>query len=150
MSCIEFLHQLILLIVLPKTVIADLCCMLLNNLSKDPSVLKNLIPLNEDSQKTSTTSLLDNLIEVFARGEGKRYNANADFHFIAGVLSHLSSETAGAQFMLGRSKVDSQYRLHKVIAFLGHPDHVCFLNHFLFDHEYVDSKRRSYIGCQEL
>jgi hypothetical protein len=113
----EFLKQLILLIILPKNITADLCCMLLNNLSKHESfLLDTLLPKQDDI----TTSLLDNLIEIFLRGEGKRFNQNADFHFISGVLSNLTMFTPGARFMLGKSKVDDQYRLLKVICFLGH------------------------------
>lgn len=92
--------------------------MLLNNLSQQEEILKHLIP--NESETDSKTSLLDNLIEVFCRGEGKRYNPQAEFHFLSGVLANLSMNTQGAHFMLGKSKVDGQFRLQKIIAFIGH------------------------------
>ena len=102
--------------------------MLLNNLSKHESIVKKLLPPPEDIELQSAqepkaprkTSLLDNLIEVFARGEGKRYNPDAEFHFLSGVISNISTLTQGARFMLGKSNVDGQFRLSKMIAFLGH------------------------------
>jgi hypothetical protein len=101
--------------------------MLLNNISKHESVIRRILPPSEKSEADESTkknprktSLLDNLIEVFGRGEGRRYNPKADFHFLSGVLSNLTTVTEGANFMLGRSNVDGQHRLLKMIAFLNH------------------------------
>jgi hypothetical protein len=101
--------------------------MLLNNLSKHESVVRRILPPSEPSNSAEPssknprkTSMLDNLIEVFGRGEGKRYNPNADFHFLSGVISNLTTVTDGAKFMLGTSNVDGQHRLLKMIAFLNH------------------------------
>lgn len=101
--------------------------MLLNNLSKHESVVRHILlpagTLDSDeppAKNPRKTSMLDNLIEVFGRGEGKRYNPQADFHFLSGVISNLTTVTEGAKFMLGTSNVDGQHRLLKMIAFMNH------------------------------
>ncbi|KAI8819968.1 uncharacterized protein EV422DRAFT_93723, partial [Fimicolochytrium jonesii] len=150
----DFLFDLILMIVLPRNVVADLCCMLLNNLSENNSVARKLVadisrsasetnnmPLNAPTIPTPTgqptttpqsqqpatklkTHYLDNLLEVFVRGEGKTYNPNATYDFLGGVLANVAMTPAGAQWFRGRTGVDGTLRLSKVVAFVEHPNRI--------------------------
>ena len=120
MADVDFLNFIILLIILPTTVYADLCCMLLNNLSKFEFI--NSILLKTDEQEM--TGNLDNLLEVFARGEGKKFNQNADFNYLSGVFANISSTEIGSKFFLGDSRIDSEKRLLKIIAFIGHTNSI--------------------------
>lgn len=115
MGHVEFLDFIVLLIILPTTKYADLLCMLLNNLSKFEFIISLL--LNSDQGKTGK---LDNLLQVFEKGEGNKFNQNANFDYLAGVFANLSSCKAGSDFILGVSRIDSEDRLSKIIDFIGH------------------------------
>ncbi|KAJ3160351.1 hypothetical protein HDU86_000685 [Geranomyces michiganensis] len=149
----DFLYDLILLIVLPQNVLADLCCMLLNNLSEASSVASKLVadisrsttrtaaapntqatpppPSTKSASSlptTTTTKLkthyLDNLLEAFVRGEGKRYNPSATFDFLGGVLANVAMTSAGASWFRGRTGVDGAIRLSKMVVFCEHENKI--------------------------
>ncbi|KAJ3187097.1 hypothetical protein HDU85_007135 [Gaertneriomyces sp. JEL0708] len=135
----KFLYELILLIVLPRNVLADLCCMLLNNLSESNSISRKLVtdispstlaqpPSSGDDQAQTSpsakTHYLDNLLEVFVRGEGKRYNPAAEYHFLGGVLANVAMTPAGAEWFRGRTGVDGMLRLSKVVPFVEHDNRI--------------------------
>ncbi|KAJ3183861.1 hypothetical protein HDU87_005977 [Geranomyces variabilis] len=153
----DFLYDLILLIVLPQNVLADLCCMLLNNLSEANSVASKLVadisrsttrttaapapsvpsaPTTPTTPPTSSSSssaapttklkthYLDNLLEVFVRGEGKRYNPSATFDFLGGVLANVAMTSAGASWFRGRTGVDGAIRLSKMVVFCEHENKI--------------------------
>ncbi|KAI8911367.1 hypothetical protein DFJ77DRAFT_491867 [Powellomyces hirtus] len=141
----DFLYDLILLIVLPRNVVADLCCMLLNNLSESSSVARKLVAdishtatraaspstpsaasetPKENSQTKLKTHYLDNLLEVFVRGEGKRYNPSAEYDFLGGVLANVAMTNAGSQWFRGRTGVDGAMRLSKMVVFCEHKNRI--------------------------
>ncbi|KAJ3018716.1 hypothetical protein HKX48_002706 [Thoreauomyces humboldtii] len=153
----EFLFDLILLIVLPQNVLADLCCMLLNNLSESSSIAGKLVadiaraaataarspqsttPTTTASTSTvppatgtpqpaqqphQTTHYLDNLLEVYIRGEAKKYNPSATYDFLGGVLANVAMTTAGAHWFRGRTNVDNTIRLSKMVVFCSHPNRI--------------------------
>ncbi|RKO87495.1 hypothetical protein BDK51DRAFT_40559 [Blyttiomyces helicus] len=113
---------------LPRNVLADLCCMLLNNLTESASIAQRLVPqtpLNAASPSAPTrTHQLDNLLEVFVRGAGKTYNPNAEYHFLAGVFANVTATGGGSHYMLRKSGVDGVMRLAKVLAFTEHPNRI--------------------------
>jgi hypothetical protein len=117
-----FVYQLVLLIVLPKCILSDLGCMLLNNLTKDASFVKKLIPVTSKEESFKKTEHVDNLLEVFVRGEGRKYNSNAEYHFLAGVFANVSATAAGAEYMNGNSTVDGTPRLLRIALFFDHPN----------------------------
>ncbi|KAJ3333479.1 hypothetical protein HDU76_007693, partial [Blyttiomyces sp. JEL0837] len=133
-----FISSLILTIVLPKSVLADLCCMLLNNMTKHIPIAKRLIPTSEpeSTEPTTTTTQtsttqpvkkrrtphLDNLLEVFVRGESKQFNKDAQYHFLAGVFANIARVGSGAICLRSRSEVDGIIRLSKVLPFTEHKD----------------------------
>ncbi|KAJ3117346.1 hypothetical protein HDU96_007136 [Phlyctochytrium bullatum] len=136
-----FIYNLILTIILPKSLLADLCCMLLNNLTKSARIAEKLVP-DEDTDTTPAastptdaaaatdkpkptakrTQYLDNLLEVFVRGSTRQYNPQAAFHFLSGVFANISVAAKGARCLRSRSNVDGVIRLAKIIPFTEHPD----------------------------
>ncbi|KAJ3085627.1 hypothetical protein HK102_013982 [Quaeritorhiza haematococci] len=125
----QFLYDMVLTIILPKSVVSDLCCMLLNNLTKNIIFVRKLIPQAESSTAGSESSApskqigtkhLDNLLEVFVRGEGKKFNPNAEFHFLAGVFANVTATKQGGAFMMQKSTVDGTVRLLRFLPFTEH------------------------------
>lgn len=114
----SFLNDLVLMMLLPTNINADLCCMILNNLSKHASIADNLLPI--DDKQFNGTHLLDNLLEIFVRGETSVFNPNANFHFLAGVFANISASPQGCRFFLSESTVDHTQRLSKLIVFTEH------------------------------
>ncbi|KAJ1560555.1 hypothetical protein HK405_006679 [Cladochytrium tenue] len=146
----SFLFSVALTIVIPNSVLADLCCMLLNNMTKHASIAKRLVPPDtpppndaKDRPKPKTP-LIDNLLQSFVENAGppptstatsstgtKRSAAPAKAppgppvstrHFLAGVLANVSALAAGARCLRSRSRVDGVVRLAKVLPFTQHPD----------------------------
>ena len=115
MSTNEFVKEIVFLIVIPSTRDADLLCILLNNLSKFDFVLDIL---QETSQGKGQTGILDNLLQVFTKD--KSFNSNANFDYLGGVLANLSARKHGSDYLIGKSRVDGEERLVKIIDFIGH------------------------------
>ncbi|KAI8852686.1 hypothetical protein BC829DRAFT_384299 [Chytridium lagenaria] len=113
-----FIYKLVLTIILPKSILADLCCMLLNNMTKCQPLAQSLIPTTTSPR----TSHLDNLLEIFIRGSTKTYNPSASYHFLSGVFANISVSTRGAQCFRDKSNVDGVVRLAKVLPFIEHQD----------------------------
>ncbi|KAJ3205020.1 hypothetical protein HDU67_009152, partial [Dinochytrium kinnereticum] len=130
----KFLQNLVLTIILPKSILADLCCMLLNNLTKSPQIAQKLIPTDTPTTPTTaasqppttprTTQYLDNLLEVFVRGVSNQYNPQANFHFLSGVFANISTTALGARCLRSRSNVDGVIRLAKVVPFTEHENDI--------------------------
>jgi hypothetical protein len=97
-----------------KAVLADLACMLLSNMSKLDTVSQQILQLRvpftlaadsaetkEGDEKSTTAgasvqateeeiAALDLLLEVFLKGEGKKYNPNANYDFLASVFANVT------------------------------------------------------------
>ena len=73
---------------------ADPICMLLSNLTKVDSISILLIQIKTTAQGNST---VEQLVEIFTSGEGKHFNSNANYNFLASVLANLST----ASFLFG-------------------------------------------------
>ncbi|KAJ1553324.1 hypothetical protein HK096_008293 [Nowakowskiella sp. JEL0078] len=119
----QFIYHIVLSLVLPKSVLADLYCMLLNNLSKSPTIREKLIPTPTliQANEPIRTQHLDNLIELFVRGESKAHNPHATYDFLAGVFANIAA-TAPKVF-LDKSGVDNVVRLNKLALFTDHQKH---------------------------
>ena len=69
---------------------ADLVCMLLSNLAKNPKV-ESLFGLNVlEVEGFSEKDVLGQLMETFVRGENKKWNPNANFDFLANVWGDIT------------------------------------------------------------
>ena len=117
MSEPTFLKQLVVLMMIPTNVNADLCCMLLNNLSKHDFVANNLLPTSES---TDGVQMLDNLLEIFVRGDLDSFNPKAKFHFLSGVFANISASPQGCKHFLANSSIDGASRLSKLMVFTEH------------------------------
>jgi hypothetical protein len=113
MSNREFIQDIVLLILIPSTRDADLLCILLNNLSKFDFVL-DILQENSDKKETG---MLDNLLQVFTKD--KSFNSRANFDYLGGLFANLSAQK-NSDYFLGKSRVDGEERLVKIIDFIGH------------------------------
>ncbi|KAG1456701.1 hypothetical protein G6F56_006773 [Rhizopus delemar] len=120
----SFIKYICLLITNAKSVLADLACMLLSNMTKNESACVKLIqakaePVEELSQSTRQ---LDHLVEAFHKGYKKEYNPEAEFHFLASVFSNLSGLRLGRVFMIEPSGADKLSPLSKLQIFTEDPN----------------------------
>ena len=116
----QFFFDLMRLIVLPQSALADLCCMLLSNLSQRPRICEKIMEMSPGSD----TLNVDHLLEVFVRGSEGKYNLNAHFHWLANVFANLASLDQGRKLLLSKrenSKSD-EIRFGRIICFLDHSD----------------------------
>ncbi|KAI9477736.1 MAG: hypothetical protein EXX96DRAFT_568011 [Benjaminiella poitrasii] len=120
----DFIKYIGLLITNPKSVLADLACMLLSNMTKyEPTCVKVIQATVEPVEGLSqSTRLLDQLVEVFHKGYKKEYNPEADFHFLASVFSNVSSIRLGRVFMIEPASVDDLSPLTKIQIFTEDPN----------------------------
>ncbi|KAI8984579.1 hypothetical protein BDF20DRAFT_860675 [Mycotypha africana] len=120
----DFVKYLGLLITNPKSVLADLACMLLSNMTKhEPTCVKVIQAKAKPVEGLNNSDrLLDQLIEVFQKGVKKEYNPEADFHFLASVFSNVSSIRLGRVFMVERSPADQLSPITKIQIFTEDPN----------------------------
>ncbi|KDE09677.1 hypothetical protein, variant 2 [Microbotryum lychnidis-dioicae p1A1 Lamole] len=141
-----FLTGLVRMIIDENALLSDLACMLLSNLSKLEHVSMQLlglrVPFNvsnfskatdEDAQdderpskiakegETDGIEALELLLEVFLKGEGKRYNPNANYDFLASVFANVSTIPLGRSFLLSTTSPDAEPPLVALISFTEHP-----------------------------
>ncbi|ORY74997.1 hypothetical protein BCR35DRAFT_306395 [Leucosporidium creatinivorum] len=64
---------------------------------------------------------LELLLEVFLRGEGKKYNPNANYDFLASVFANVSTIPLGRSFLLSTPSPELEPPLVKLISFTEHP-----------------------------
>lgn len=93
--------------------------MLLSNMTKfEPTCVKVIQATAEPVEGLSaSTRLLDQLVEAFHVGFERKYNPEANFHFLASVFSNVSSIRLGRVFMIERSKHDNLPPLTKIQIF---------------------------------
>ncbi|GAA5856291.1 hypothetical protein JCM8547_000856 [Rhodosporidiobolus lusitaniae] len=142
-----FTTGLVRMIVDEKAVLADLACMLLSNMSKLDTISQQILGLRvpftispdapsdkkEGDAAPATTSggslqdskeeiaALDLLLEVFLKGEGKKYNPNATYDFLASVFANVTLLPAGRAFLLSTPDPSIEPPLAKIISFTEHP-----------------------------
>ncbi|GAA5877287.1 hypothetical protein JCM16303_006229 [Sporobolomyces ruberrimus] len=144
-----FITGLVRMIVDEKALLSDLACMLLSNMSKLDSVSLQILRLRvpfsvapspssssstatkedehvEKVARTSHTSedeilALDLLLEVHLKGEGKKYNPNANYDFLASVFANISLFPQGRNFLLAAPDASVEPPLSKLISFTEHP-----------------------------
>ncbi|GAA5968374.1 hypothetical protein JCM21900_002394 [Sporobolomyces salmonicolor] len=145
-----FLTGLVRMIIDEKALLSDLACMLLSNMSKLDTVSAQILALrvpftigpSASSSATSTEkkedepvekaartaqdseeeiAALDLLLEVFLKGEGKKYNPNANYDFLASVFANVSLLPQGRAFLLATPDPSIEPPLAKIISFTEHP-----------------------------
>ncbi|SCV68378.1 BQ2448_499 [Microbotryum intermedium] len=141
-----FLTGLVRMVIDEHALLSDLACMLLSNLSKLEDVSMQLLGLrvpfsisnfskstDKDAQDderptkiakegdTDEIEALELLLEVFLKGEGKQYNPNANYDFLASVFANVSTIPLGRSFLLSTTSPDAEPPLFKLISFTEHP-----------------------------
>ncbi|CAO3625988.1 unnamed protein product [Mucor fragilis] len=116
---LDFINYIGRLITNAKSVLADLACMLLSNMTKfEPTCVKVINSKAELVEGlVESTRLLDQLVEVFHKGYKKEYNPEAEFHFLASVFSNVSSIRLGRVFMIEPAPADKLSPLTKIQIF---------------------------------
>ncbi|KAL8276156.1 hypothetical protein RQP46_011450 [Phenoliferia psychrophenolica] len=140
-----FVAGIVRMIISEKALLADLAAMLLSNMTKVDSVSLDLLALRlpfpgvaaaaaaatpgeEETDAPMVTEepledveALDLLLEVFLKGEGKKYNPNADYDFLASVFANVSTITPGRSYLLAAPSPELEPPLVKLISFTEHP-----------------------------
>ncbi|KAK4050473.1 Protein hgh1 [Microbotryomycetes sp. JL221] len=142
-----YLAGLVRMIIDENAVLSDLACMLLSNLSKVEQISLQLLGLHvpfvlpsqvkddnkddaaatsgERAKKMRTVEdeipALDLLLEVFSRGEGKKWNPNATYDFLAPVFANVAMLPEGRAFLLATPSPEVEPPLSVLISFTEHP-----------------------------
>ncbi|KAK4055296.1 Protein hgh1 [Microbotryomycetes sp. JL201] len=144
-----YLAGLVRMIIDEKAVLSELACMLLSNLSKIEQISMQLLGLHvpfvmraeqpatedqpaggkdsSDERSTKVRSVeeeipaLDLLLEVFSRGEGKKWNPNATYDFLAPVFANVAMLPEGRAFLLATPSPEVEPPLSVLISFTEHP-----------------------------
>lgn len=136
----DFLSVISFTIMDDSSLLADLACMLLSNLTKFESVIDKCLTMaipphspnpiiTRDETlaarlKTSPAPLMDLLIETFARGDQKQLNPNANFDFLSSVWANCSTSSKGRQYLVGAGAFlasASEAPLSQLTPFTEHP-----------------------------
>ncbi|KNZ62503.1 hypothetical protein VP01_1262g5 [Puccinia sorghi] len=136
----DFLSVIFFTMIDHDSLLADLACMLLSNLTKVDSVvnlcLNASIPphsshptIVQDQSfsarlKKSSNPLMDLLIELFARGDRKQINPHANFDFLASVWANLSASSKGREYLVGGGPsptITHEAPLFQLSPFTEHP-----------------------------
>lgn len=78
-------------------------------------------PPSTEPREIEVVEALDVLLEVFLKGEGKKYNPNANYDFLASVFANVSTIPPGRDFLLATTSTDLEPPLTKLISFTEHP-----------------------------
>ncbi|KAG1132689.1 hypothetical protein G6F42_002131 [Rhizopus arrhizus] len=119
----DFIKYICLLITNAKSVLADLACMLLSNMTKNESACVKLIQAKTEPMEglSKSTRMLDHLVEAFHKGYKKDYNPEAEYHFLASVFSNISGLRLGRVYMIESSEADQLPPLTKLQIFTEDP-----------------------------
>ncbi|GAB5587112.1 Protein hgh1 [Umbelopsis nana] len=115
----KFIKHICLLITIPKSVLADVACMLLSNMTKYEPICVKLIDGTVAALPglSESTRMMDHLVEVFHKGVGKNYNPQAEFHFLASVFANASAIRHGRVYFIEPAKHDNLAPITKVQIF---------------------------------
>ncbi|KAG0173338.1 hypothetical protein DFQ28_008778 [Apophysomyces sp. BC1034] len=115
----SFVKYICRLITTSKSVLADLACMLLSNMTKHEPICVKLLEIKADknTELCDSDRVMDQLVEAFHRGHKKAYNADAEYHFLASVFSNVSGIRHGRVYFLEPSSYDQLAPLTKLQIF---------------------------------
>ncbi|CAM0135438.1 Protein hgh1 [Umbelopsis sp. WA50703] len=115
----KFIKHICLLITIPKSVLADVACMLLSNMTKYEPICVKLVDATVAAlpDLSESTRLMDHLVEVFHRGVTKAYNPQAEFHFLASVFANASTIRHGRIYFIEEAKHDHLAPITKIQIF---------------------------------
>ena len=104
---------------------ADLLAMLLANLAKWDG-LKSLLTRKQTPPENlgSDDLVLNQLIDLFVKGNDKAYNKHADFDYLAYLFADLAKHTEVRQYFISKQPYDSVIPLDKIKVFTEHKSDV--------------------------
>ncbi|KAG5913997.1 hypothetical protein E4U42_000739, partial [Claviceps africana] len=104
---------------------ANLLAMLTANLSKDDS-FKGILHRTQTAPDAlgSDTSVLNQLMDLFVKGQDGAYNKNADYDYLAYVFADLSKHPAIRTYFLAEQAYDGVIPLSKIRVFTEHKSDV--------------------------
>ncbi|KAH6895767.1 hypothetical protein B0T10DRAFT_478799 [Thelonectria olida] len=117
----KFLDTLFTRIVHPEEPSANLLAMLLANLTKSEA-LKQIIKRKQQppEQLGSDDSVLNQLMDLFVKGQDGTYNKKADYDYLAYVFADLSKHPEIRKYFLETQKYDQVIPLTKIRVFTDH------------------------------
>ncbi|KAJ1946588.1 Protein hgh1, partial [Linderina macrospora] len=120
----DSLSMIVRLITNPSMVIADLCCMLLSNLTKIDRICHRLSTLvvGETPGLCSSPLAMDQLTDVFVKGMDNKFNKDANYGFLASVFSDMTTYPFGRKYFLERTSYDGKLPITKIMVFNEYPD----------------------------
>ncbi|CAG8555717.1 4184_t:CDS:10 [Diversispora eburnea] len=127
----NFLQFMIKMILDRDSILADMICMLLSNITRNERISAKILLLDlldqqqlEQSNNEKKKKPIDQLVDVFVNGVNRSYNKEAEFHFLANVFANITMLPQGREYFM----IDSLYEnenitpLSKVIIFTEHPN----------------------------
>ncbi|KAL1918328.1 uncharacterized protein VTP21DRAFT_2988 [Calcarisporiella thermophila] len=118
----DLLREIVLRITVPSSVLADISCMLLSNLTRYEPICVKLLNATTNPMPGLSTSprVLDQLLDVFVKGVGRQYNPEAEFHFLSSVFANIAALSSGRDYFLTKAEYDGLIPLTKLVCFTEH------------------------------
>ncbi|CAB4411873.1 unnamed protein product [Rhizophagus irregularis] len=119
----NFLKYLMTTITNREAILADIACMLLSNITKNELICVKILSLNVQPIQylSNSTRAMDQLVDVFVKGLNRKYNKEAEFHFLASVFANVSMIPQGRRdFFLSSASYDNVAPISKLIIFTEH------------------------------
>ncbi|CCX32753.1 hypothetical protein FPQ18DRAFT_399927 [Pyronema domesticum] len=104
---------------------ADLCAMLLANMTKSDK-LARLIDLKRAVPEGVSTSeyAMDQLMDCFVKGAEKKLNPEATYDYLSYVMADLSRLPSGRQYFITRRDYDDVIPVSKLVVFTEHKSNI--------------------------
>ncbi|RHZ88192.1 hypothetical protein Glove_26g204 [Diversispora epigaea] len=127
----SFLQFIIKMILDQDSILADMICMLLSNITRNERISVKILLLDLSDQEQSNNNnnnkrQIDQLIDIFVNGVNRSYNKEAEFHFLANVFANITMLPQGREYFLINSLRENENEnitpLSKVIIFTEHPN----------------------------
>ncbi|KAF8473158.1 hypothetical protein BDZ91DRAFT_770467 [Kalaharituber pfeilii] len=108
---------------------ADLVAMLLANMAKHDSFPATILslkrkvstgPAGKGEGVSSSTSAMDQLMDCFVKGSGKRLNKEANFDYLSYFFADVSRAPQGRKYFITRQAYDDVIPISKLIVFTEH------------------------------
>ncbi|KAI9027957.1 hypothetical protein DFJ74DRAFT_604020 [Hyaloraphidium curvatum] len=112
---LELALYLVDVILTPNALLADPAAMLLSNLAKSP-LLARLVP----RLVSGSSPKLAQLVDTFVKGDGKKWNEQANFDFLASLFAEIAALPEGRKFLANYPDRKNPL-VCSLVPFIGHP-----------------------------
>ncbi|CAG8637143.1 185_t:CDS:2, partial [Acaulospora morrowiae] len=120
----NFLRLLIRIITDRNSILADMACMLISNITKNERISAKILSIECQPVEGLSNSkrFMDHLVDIFVKGLDRSYNKEAEFHFLASVFANVTMLPQGQEYFLSNSSHDNITPLSKLIIFTEYPN----------------------------